>query len=102
MALLQDLNICVTETNIRYVADMEQMAVYKVSYDGLYTRLKELISRNRIFDINDGAQSVPVIVGTDDKENDRILNSTVKNNEGTDIPISYLIQETKGEDYKRL
>ena len=102
MALLQDLNICVTETNIRYVADMEQMAVYKVSYDGLYTRLKELISRNRIFDINDGAQSVPVIVGTDDKENDRILNSTVKNNEGTDIPISYLVKETKGEDYKRL
>lgn len=92
----------VTETNIRYVADMEQMAVYKVSYDGLYTRLKELISRNRIFDINDGAQSVPVIVGTDDKENDRILNSTVKNNEGTDIPISYLVKETKGEDYKRL
>lgn len=92
----------VTETNIRYVADMEQMAVYKVSYDGLYTRLKEQISRNRIFDINDGAQSVPVIVGTDDKENDRILNSTVKNNEGTDIPISYLVKETKGEDYKRL
>ena len=92
----------VTETNIRYVADMEQMAVYKVSYDRLYTRLKELISRNRIFDINDGAQSVPVIVGTDDKENDRILNSTVKNNEGTDIPISYLVKETKGEDYKRL
>ena len=92
----------VTETNIRYVADMEQMAVYKVSYDQLYSRLKELISRNRIFDINDGAQSVPVMVGTDDKESNRILNSTVKNSEGTDIPVSYLVKETKGEDYKRL
>ena len=92
----------VTETNIRYVADMEQMAVYKVSYDQLYARLKEQMSRNRIFEINDGAQSVPVMVGTDDKESCRILNSTVKNSEGTDVPISYLVRETKGEDYKRL
>ena len=92
----------VTETNIRYVADMEQMAVYKVSYDQLYARLKEQMSRNRIFEINDGAQSVPVMVGTDDKESGRILNSTVKNSEGTDVPISYLVRETKGEDYKRL
>ena len=92
----------VTETNIRYVADMEQMAVYKVGYDQLYSRLKEQMSRNRIFEINDGAQSVPVIVGTDDKESNRILNSTVKNSEGTDIPIAYLVKETKGEDYKRL
>ncbi|MBO4606529.1 MAG: efflux RND transporter permease subunit [Prevotella sp.] len=92
----------VTETNIRYVADMEQMAVYKVGYDQLYSRLKEQMSRNRIFEINDGAQSVPVIVGTDDKESYPILNSTVKNSEGTDIPISYLVKETKGEDYKRL
>ena len=92
----------VTETNIRYVADMEQMAVYKVGYDQLYARLKEQMSRNRIFEINDGAQSVPVMVGTDDKESSRILNSTVKNSEGTDVPISYLVRETKGEDYKRL
>ena len=92
----------VTETNIRYVADMEQMAVYKVGYDQLYARLKEQMSRNRIFEINDGAQSVPVMVGTDDKESCRILNSTVKNSEGTDVPISYLVRETKGEDYKRL
>ena len=92
----------VSETNIRYVADMEQMAVYKVGYDQLYARLKEQMSRNRIFEINDGAQSVPVMVGTDDKESSRILNSTVKNSEGTDVPISYLVRETKGEDYKRL
>lgn len=99
-----DLSIMpvVTETNIRYVADMEQMAVYKVSYEQLHGRLKELISRNRIFDINDGAQSVPVIVGTDNKESSHILNSTVRNSEGTDIPIAYLVKETRGEDYKRL
>ncbi len=99
-----DINIMpvVTETNIRYVADMEQMAVYKVSYEQLYRRLKELISRSRIFDINDGAQSVPVIVGTAGRESHRVLNSTVRNSDGTDIPIAYLVRETKGENYKRL
>lgn len=99
-----DINVMpiVTETNIRYVADMEQMAVYKVSYEQLYRRLRELISRNRIFDISDGAQSVPVIIGTDNRESNYILNSTVRNSDGTDITIAYLVRETKGEDYKRL
>ena len=97
----------VTETNIRYVADMERMAVYKVGYEQLYRRVKELISQSRIFDINDGAQSVPVIVGSTDSrsgqaESSRVLSSTVRNSDGTDIPIAYLVQETKGENYKRL
>lgn len=104
-----DLSIMpvVTETNIRYVADMERMAVYKVGYEQLYRRVKELISQSRIFDINDGAQSVPVIVGSTDSrsgqaESSRVLSSTVRNSDGTDIPIAYLVQETKGENYKRL
>ena len=92
----------VTETNIQYVADMEQMAVYKVSYDQLHSRLKELVNRARIFDINDGAQSVPVVVGTSGQDAGHILGGTVRNSEGTEVPISYLVQESRGEDYKRL
>lgn len=92
----------VTETNIRYVADMQQMAAYKVSFETLYSRLKELVSRKRVFEINDGANSVPVVVGVDHKDELRVLASTVRNEEGTEIPISYLLRETKGEDYKRL
>lgn len=92
----------VTETNIRYVADMEQMAVHKVSYDQLHSRLKELVNRNRIFDINDGAQSIPVVIGVNGQEAGRILGGTVRNSEGTEVPIAYLVQESRGEDYKRL
>ena len=95
-----------TETNIRYVADMEQMAIYKVSYDALYHRLRELVSRGTVFSINEGAQSVPVkmlsgamsFTGVER----HILAESVKNSDGTDIPISYLVREAKGEDYKRL
>lgn len=92
----------VTEANIQYVADMEQMAVYKVGYDQLHSRLKELVNRARIFDINDGALSVPVVVGTSGQEAGRILNGTVRNSDGTEVPINYLVRESRGEDYKRL
>ena len=101
-----EISPIMTETNIRYVADMEQMAIYKVSYDALYRRLRELVSRGTVFSINEGAQSVPVkmlsgamsFTGVER----HILAESVKNSDGTDIPISYLVCEAKGEDYKRL
>jgi len=100
-----EISPVMTETNIRYVADMEQMAFYKVGYDALYQRLKQLVSRGTVFSINEGAQSVPVIASPPSSlrgEERSILAETVKNGDGTDIPISYLVRETKGEDYKRL
>ncbi len=100
-----EISPVMTETNIRYVADMEQMAFYKVGYDALYQRLKQLVSRGTVFSINEGAQSVPVIASPPSSlrgEERSILAETVKNCDGTDIPISYLVRETKGEDYKRL
>jgi len=100
-----DVNIMpvMSETNIRYVADTEEMARYHVNYDNLYKRLKELVSRNRIFEINDGAQPVPVIIGDNDTHwSEGLLMSTIRNGDGVDIPLSYLIKETRGEDYKRL
>ncbi|MCF0195674.1 MAG: efflux RND transporter permease subunit [Bacteroidaceae bacterium] len=97
-----DIAPVMTETNVRYVANPEQMALFKVSYDALYRRLKELVSRSCIFNINDGAQAVPVVVGTDGHDASRLLEGTVQNTDGTDIPISYLVRESKGEDFKRL
>ena len=114
-----EISPIMTETNIRYVADMEQMALYKVGYDALYRRLKELVSRGTVFSINEGAQSVPVKTasplapgltpnpspvgeGNYKGGGSNILAETVKNADGTEIPISYLVRETKGEDYKRL
>lgn len=101
-----EISPVMTETNIRYVADMEQMAIYKVSYDALYQRLRELVSRGIVFSINEGAQSVPVKLVSGEMTftgvERHILAECVKNSDGTDIPISYLVREAKGEDYKRL
>ena len=97
-----EISPVMTEANIRYVADAEQMALYRVDYDALYRRLKELVSRSCVFSINDGAQSVPVIVSADGQQTTHLQEGTVTNSDGTEIPIKYLLRESKGEDYKRL
>lgn len=92
----------VSERNIQYVADTEQMAVYHVSYAGLQARLRMLVSQNEVYAINEGARSLPVIIGERSMDSRRLLQYTVRNDEGVDIPLSYLIRETQGEDFKRL
>ena len=91
----------VSERNIQYVADTEQMAVYHVSYAALQARLRMLVSQNEVYAINEGARSLPVIIGERGMDSRRLLQYTVRNDEGVDIPLSYLIRETQGEDFKR-
>lgn len=92
----------VSERNIQYVADTEQMAVYHVSYAALQARLRMLVSQNEVYAINEGARSLPVIIGERGMDSRRLLQYTVRNDEGVDIPLSYLIRETQGEDFKRI
>lgn len=92
----------VSERNIQYVADTEQMAVYHVSYAALQARLRMLVSQNEVYAINEGARSLSVIIGERGMDSRRLLQYTVRNDEGVDIPLSYLIRETQGEDFKRL
>ena len=97
-----DLQPVVTETNLRYVADMEKMALYKVGYADLYYKLRSLASRNAVLNINEGAQSVPVLVSATGDAPVSIMDAVVTNADGTPVPVSYLVRESRGEDYKRL
>ena len=91
-----------TEVYIKYTADTEQMAYYKVSYQQLYSRLKELLGSNSIYDINSGGESVPVVIGNNGKDAKVLLSNTIRNADGIDIPISYLVREQHADDYKHL
>lgn len=92
----------VLEENIHYEADIEQMSVYDVTYNTLFNRLRELVNQQNLFQINHGSFSVPVTFGTGRKESRDLLQSKVKNKQGVDIPLAYLINETKREDFKKL
>lgn len=92
----------VTEENLQYLADTERMTLHKVGYRSLYTHLREAVHKNNVFEISDGSNSIPIMVGKQGSENDRVMGGTVKNDEGTDIPLSLLLRQTRREDYKRL
>ena len=87
---------------MKYTSDAEQMAYYKVSYQQLYSRLKELLGTNSIYSINSGGESVPVVIGSDSRDAKVLLSNTIRNTDGIDIPISYLVREQRADDYKHL
>lgn len=91
-----------TEVYMKYTAEAEQMAYYKVSYQQLYARLKELLGSNSIYDINSGGENVPVVIGNDSKDAKVLLSNTIRNTDSIDVPISYLVREQRTDDYKLL
>lgn len=91
-----------TETYMKYTSDAEQMAYYKVSYQQLYSRLKELLGNNSIYDINSGGESVPVVIGSNSRDAKVLLSNTIRNADGIEIPISHLVREQRADDYKHL
>ncbi len=101
---LHDVNIQrpLLEQNILYVADVERMALYNISYNKIYSKLRSLVSQNALFEINQGGASITVISGEDDVELSDILSSKVRNTNGVDIPLSLLVREYRSEDFKRL
>ena len=49
----------VMEQNIRYIADVEAMAIHEVTFNDVYGKMKNIISQNTLFRINQGGYSVP-------------------------------------------
>ena len=97
-----DIQSVVVDKNIRYIADIEKMAIYNITYNSLISRFQEIVSQRNVFMINDGGKSVPIIIGTTDKESRNMLQKTIRNSVGVDVPLNQFIVETKGEDYKSL
>lgn len=97
-----DIQHLATETYLQYTTDAQQMAYYKVTYQRLYQRFRELLGSNAIYDINSGGERVPVIIGTDGRSTDVLLGNTIRNADGVEVPLQYLVREMRKEDYKLL
>ncbi len=90
-----------TENVLRYIANPEQLALYHISYSQLYSRLKEIVGSYKVFGIAAGDQSIPVIVCQGKTNAAAIMQKTVRNNDGIDVPLQYVVKETKAENFKR-
>ena len=98
-AMIQPIS---AEPNLRYEADPEKLALYKVSYGQLHQRIKELLGSSKIYNIAQGNENVDVVVGSQLPDAENILQNTVTNSDGVDIPLEYLIDTYQTESYKRL
>lgn len=103
-AALPDVVIppAVLEQNIRYVADVEAMTLYDISYEDIHSKMKNIISQNVLFRINQGGYSIPVTTGESKAEAADILSGKVSSKAGVEVPLSLVVKETKGEDFKKL
>ncbi|MFI3306750.1 MAG: efflux RND transporter permease subunit, partial [Rikenellaceae bacterium] len=90
------------EQNILYVADVEAMALYDVNYNSIYNIMRNTVSQNALFEINQGGVSTSVVTGDGRAELSDIMTSKVRNSEGVEIPLSLIVEERRGEDFKRL
>ncbi len=101
---LPDITIAtpVMEENILYVANPEAMALYKLTYDKIYSSLRDVVSQNSLFKINQGGSTLPVVTGQRRAALVDMLSTTVRNSEGVDIPLSLVVEQSRGEDFKEL
>ena len=97
------------QQNVLYVSDPERMALYGVSFGDLTNVLRNALNGNELFEMVQGARSVPVVLGTDTEELAQILARTVVSvpdvtdpARTVDIPASALMRQTFEQDFKTL
>lgn len=96
-----DLPSVATEEHLQLVADPEQLAYYHITYQQLHGRLKELTGSSKVYEIANGAQNVPVIIGQDHQDMELLMRQTVQNGDGVEVPLPYLVKSCKAEHFKR-
>lgn len=95
-----------TKQDVVYVSEPELMAVYGVSFSDLVQVLRNSLNGNTLFELVQGTRSIPVVMGTDVKELEEILESETitvrKGDDRVDIPVSALMKQTYESDFKSI
>lgn len=89
------------QEQILFVTQPQMMALYNVEYGAIYHALSTATKENTLFSIKSGTFSIPVVVGDATTGKD-LLSVTIKNNHGTDIPLSYVLKERRIRDLKNI
>ena len=89
------------QEQILFVTQPQMMALYSVEYGAIYHALSTATKENTLFSIKYGTFSIPVVVGDATTGKD-LLSVTIKNNHGTDIPLSYVLKERRIRDLKNI
>lgn len=85
-----------------YVADPEMMALYGVSYQDLVSVLENALNENSLFNIVQGDETLPVVMGVDTRDIHSIIDGTFIQRDGGDISVGVLMKQTYDEDLKTI
>lgn len=99
--------------NILYVARPEIMALYGVTYSDLVSVLRNALNENRIYTVTSGAESLPVVLGTDTRDMEKIMTGTFirarigeqttgKDDRPAEIPVGTFMMQTTDADLKTI
>ena len=88
---------------IEMVTDPEKLALYGVSYSQVLSYLQQSMGDNSVMRVSQGSQSVPIIIGTDRKQaNDLIQYNYLTSSNGSKVPLEILLKETRNRDLKSI
>lgn len=91
------------EEHITLIADQEKLMIYNVSSKSLFNTLKSAFNEREILSITDNQNFVPVILGSNTKHLNDILNeTTVKAKDSAVIQIKNFVKMAKAEDLKTI
>jgi len=90
------------QEQILFVVKPEMLSLYKLSFESVYNVLKSATKENTLYSINHGTYSVPVIVGNEGDLAKDLLALTVTNSDGTDVPLSVVLRESRVRDLKNI
>lgn len=86
------------QKEVVYVAKAEQMALYGVSYEALYGVLKEALAGHRVFEVLQGSEDIPVVVGAGVENLPVFLSASTVKTDDAEIPVMALLKRTVSED----
>ncbi len=82
-----------TENVIKLSVSQEKLAFFGVDYQAVYNVLQRVTRASVLMSINTGSFYIPVVFARGDGDAKSLLSATVRNNEGVDVPLSYLLTE---------
>ena len=86
--------------DIVYVTDPEKMTLYGVSYQDIVSVLKNTLNENELFDIVKGSSTLPVVMGTDIRNMEKIMAESYVKKDGYEIPLRSLLAQTCRSDLR--
>ena len=90
------------QEQIMFVVQPEMLALYKLDYSSIYSVMRNATRESKLFSINHGTYSIPIMVGSEEDYSKNLISLTIKNQDGIDVPLSVLLKETRVRDLKQI